>query len=448
MAVTKIHPIKSTLFLAISYITDREKTDKGILVSSHKCNPLTAHTQFLKTREANNTRGTILARHLIQSFAPEETTPEEAHKIGLELCQNHLKGEYEFVLTTHIDKGHIHNHIIFNNVNMITGRCYQSNKKSYHQIRYQSDKLCRKYNLSVIDESYEIYKKKYKTSGRSWYEQQQFKKGTSWKSKLQFDIDRMIERSKSWDDFLFKMSELGYEIKHGKHIAFKHKDKVRFTRAKRIGEDYTEERLKERIQLDHTEKSLPTEKQLEHIIDMSNQKVQSNKGYEHWALKHNLKTMSNALLYLHKKGFKSIVELNEKITETEQQQKELLTEIKTLEEHEKALSQTMDNLYTIKKYRHYYQMYKEKTSDMQYANEYKKEISMYLESAKRIASQYEKVPNSKEILSHLENVNKQKETLIIRYEENNKNLKDMRHIHKNYTLYMKPSNKSRNQNER
>ena len=93
-----------------------------------------------------------------------------AHRIGLGLCKKILKDEYEFVLSTHIDKEHIHNHIIFNNVNMVTGKCYQSNKKSYRKIRYRSDKLCKENNLSVIDEFYEIYKKKYKTNGKSWYE--------------------------------------------------------------------------------------------------------------------------------------------------------------------------------------------------------------------------------------------------------------------------------------
>ncbi|CJS23151.1 relaxase [Streptococcus pneumoniae] len=133
MAITKIHPIKSTLNLAISYIVNGEKTDKQILVSTHKCHQETAHTQFLRTRNDAGTNGTVLARHLIQSFLPGEVTPEMAHKIGLKLCKKILKDEYEFVLSTHIDKGYIHNHIIFNNVNMVTGKCYQSNKKSYHK---------------------------------------------------------------------------------------------------------------------------------------------------------------------------------------------------------------------------------------------------------------------------------------------------------------------------
>lgn len=112
MAITKIHPIKSTLNLAISYITNEDKTDEKILVTTYNCFTTTAHTSFLKTREDNNVHGSVLARHLIQSFLPGEATPELAHQIGLELCKKILKDEYEFVLSTHIDKGHIHNHII------------------------------------------------------------------------------------------------------------------------------------------------------------------------------------------------------------------------------------------------------------------------------------------------------------------------------------------------
>ena len=232
MAITKIHPIKSTLNLAITYITNEEKTNEKTLVSTNKCFASTAHTAFMKTREDNKVNGTVLARHIIQSFMPGEAMPEIAHQIGMELCKRVLKNQYEFVLSTHIDKGHIHKHIIFNNVNMVTGKCYQSNKRSYHQIRYQSDKLCKENNLSVIDEFYETYRKKYKTNGKSWYENEQF------------DIDRAIKQS---NDCLKKMTALDYEIKYGKYIAFKHKDKERFTRAKTIGEDYTEDRLKERI---------------------------------------------------------------------------------------------------------------------------------------------------------------------------------------------------------
>ena len=314
MAITKIHPIKSTLNLAISYIVNGEKTDEQILVSTHKCHQETAHTQFLRTRNDVGTNGTVLARHLIQSFLPGEASPEMAHQIGLELCKKILKDEYEFVLSTHIDKGHIHNHIIFNNVNMVSDKCYQSNKKSYHQIRYQSDKLCKENNLSVIDEFYESYKKKYKTNGKSWYENEQAKCSTSWKSRLQFDIDRLIKQSKDWEEFLKKMAEIGYEIKHGKHIAFKPKDKQRFTRAKTIGEDYTEERLRERITENQSIKAPPVKKRIGNVINMNtNAKVKESKGYEYWATKHNLNTMAESVVFIREHGIKSVKQLDEYI---------------------------------------------------------------------------------------------------------------------------------------
>ena len=119
MAVTKTHPIKSTLKAAIDYILNPEKTDGKLLASSFGCGLETADIEFAWTREAAGDRGTHLGRHLIQSFAVGETTPEEAHKIGMELAQAVLGGKYEFVLTTHVDKDHLHNHLIFNAVSFV-----------------------------------------------------------------------------------------------------------------------------------------------------------------------------------------------------------------------------------------------------------------------------------------------------------------------------------------
>lgn len=175
MAITKIHPIKSTLNLAIKYITNKDKTDEKILVSTLNCHEETAHFQFQNTRNYYNTNWTVLARHLIQSFLPDELTPELAHEIGKKLCDKLLKDNYEYILTTHIDRGHIHNHILFNNVSFKTGKCYQSNKRTYHNIRNISDELCKENNLIVIDEFYEKYKK-LRTKGQSYIQYLENKK--------------------------------------------------------------------------------------------------------------------------------------------------------------------------------------------------------------------------------------------------------------------------------
>lgn len=437
MAITKIHPIKSTLNLAIDYITNEDKTDEKILVSTHNCFASTAHTSFLKTREDNKVSGSVLARHLIQSFLPGEATPEMAHQIGLELCKKILKDEYEFVLSTHIDKGHIHNHIIFNNVNMVTGKCYQSNKRSYHQIRYQSDKLCKENNLSVIDEFYETYRKKYKTNGKSWYENDQFKKGTSWKSKLQFDIDRAIKKSKDWDDFIKRMAALNYEIKYGKHIAFKHKDKERFTRAKTIGDDYTEDKLKERITKNANQKTYTVKKRVGNIIDIANnEKVKSSKGYEYWATKHNLQVATNMVVLMREKGLKSISQLDDFIKESADKRQNLQDEIKILDSKISALSSTMEQVHTVKIYRQIYQEYKKEPSDKAFFDEHKAEITLYQNALSDLKKSYSKLPNSKDILATLDSLHEKKNTLMQEYSSTKSDMKELYQIRKNYEKYM------------
>ena len=437
MAITKIHPIKSTLNLAIEYITNEAKTDEKILVTTNNCFPATAHTQFLKTREDNNVKGTVLARHLIQSFLPNETTPEQAHQIGLDLCNKILKDEYEFVLTTHIDKGHIHNHITFNNVNMVTGKCYQSNKKSYHKIRYQSDKLCKENNLIVIDEHYETYKKKYKTNGKSWYENEQFKRGNSWKSKLQFDIDRTIKQSKDWDDFLDKMTILGYEIKHGKHIAFKHKDKERFTRSKIIGIDYTEDRIKERIKENANHRNYPIKKRIGNIIDIdSNEKVKSSKGYAYWATKHNLQVASDIVILMREKGIRTLSELDKFIQSNADKRQELQDKIKILDKDISNLSITMEQVHTVKMYRQIYLEYKNDTTDKAFYGEHKSEITQYQNALSELKKTYSKLPDTKDILSQLDLLHEKKNTLMQEYSSTKSDMNELYQIRKNYEKYI------------
>ena len=153
MAVTKTHPIKSTLKAAIDYICNPDKTDGKLLVSSFGCSAETADIEFAWTRRHAIDKGTNLGRHLIQAFEPGEVTPEEAHRIGMELAREVLGGKYEFVLTTHIDKDHVHNHLIFNAVDFVDYHAYKSYKRIYYDMREVSDRLCKENGLSVIPPS-------------------------------------------------------------------------------------------------------------------------------------------------------------------------------------------------------------------------------------------------------------------------------------------------------
>ena len=185
MAITKTHPIRSTLNLALDYILNPDKTDEKLLVSSYGCTPETADIEFGWTRDKSNCFwGNQLARHLIQAFEPGETTPEEAHEIGMRLAEEVLGGKYEFVLTTHIDKGHIHNHIIYNAVSFTEFNYYHSTPPKYYNIRRTSDKLCEEYGLSVIRNP--------QGKGKSYIEHTAAKQGKSWKAQLKNTIDVLI----------------------------------------------------------------------------------------------------------------------------------------------------------------------------------------------------------------------------------------------------------------
>jgi flagellar basal body rod protein FlgC len=184
-------------------------------------------------------KGNNLAHHLIQSFEPGESTPEQAHEIGKRLADEITKGRYEYVLTTHTDKGHIHNHLIFCAASFIDYRKYISNKKSYFAIRNFSDKLCREYNLSVV--------KPGQDKGRSYAEYNADRQGGSWKSKLKAAIDAIIPQAKDLEDFLKRLESAGYEIKRGKYISVRAQGQERFTRTKTLGADYAEDAITKRI---------------------------------------------------------------------------------------------------------------------------------------------------------------------------------------------------------
>ena len=174
------------------------------------------------------------------------------------------------------------------------------------------------------------------------------------------------------------MAELSYEIKHGKHIAFKPNDKPRFTRAKTIGEDYTEERLKERIAEREFIKTSAVKKRIGNVIDMNtNVKVKESKGYEYWATKHNLNTMAESVIFLREQGIKSVKQLDEFIQKSADERQNLQDKIKVIDKEMQELSATMERVHTVTKYRKYYKEYKANPSDRAFFEEYKAQITLY-----------------------------------------------------------------------
>ena len=312
MAVTKIKAIRGTLSKAIAYILNPEKTDEKLLVSSYGCASETAAREFEWTRKIAEQKGMnpvrIIARHVIQSFEIGEVTPELAHEIGKQFADEILGGKYEYVLTTHIDKDHVHNHLIFNAVDFVNYHAYKSYKRIYYDMREVSDRLCKENGLSVIPPS--------QNKGMGYKEYTEAKRGTSWKQKLKQTIDRLVITAKDYDDFLRLMQEAGYEIKTGKYISFRAEGQERFTRSKTIGENYTEERIKERIagRTPRRSQRQTTPKGISLIGDIQERiRLIDSKGYEHKAKLTILKEAARTLNYLTENNLLQYADLEKKV---------------------------------------------------------------------------------------------------------------------------------------
>ena len=343
MAVTKIKAIRGTLSKAIAYILNPEKTDEKLLVSSYGCASETAAREFEWTRKIAEQKGMnpvrIIARHVIQSFEIGEVTPELAHEIGKQFADEILGGKYEYVLTTHIDKDHVHNHLIFNAVDFVDYHAYKSYKRIYYDMREVSDRLCKENGLSVIPPS--------QNKGMGYKEYTEAKRGTSWKQKLKQTIDRLVITAKDYDDFLRLMQEAGYEIKTGKYISFRAEGQERFTRSKTIGENYTEERIKERIagRTPRRNRRQTVPKGISLIGDIQERiRLIDSKGYEYKAKLTILKEAARTLNYLTENNLLQYADLEKKVEDVHSSYDRTGKELKVVEARLREVQPLIKNI--------------------------------------------------------------------------------------------------------
>ena len=411
MAVTKTHPIKSTLKAAIDYICNSAKTDGKLLVSSYGCTAETADIEFAWTRRHAIDKGTNLGRHLIQAFQPREVTPEQAHEIGMQLAKEILGGKYEFVLTTHIDKNHVHNHLIFNAVSFTDHKHYHSNKRSYHFIRRTSDRLCQEYGLSVIVPGQD--------QGKSYIEHQATQNGISYKAKLKAAIDRLIPTSADFEDLLHRLQREGYEIKRGKYISCRAPGRERFTRLKTLGVDYTEEALAARIAGRSRPSHQPKQRngKISLLIDIQNNiKAQQSAGFTHWAKLNNLKQAAKTMNFLTEHGIGSYEELESRLTAVPARRDTAHAEIKRIENRAAELALVMKHAETYRQLKPLYDRYRKSNDKEKFLRGHESEIILF-EAAARELKRLGAVPlpTTESMKTELANLNAEKERLLAEY---------------------------------
>ena len=414
MAVTKIKPIKSTLSKALDYIQNPEKTDGKMLVSSFGCSYETADIEFEYTLSQTLDKGSNLAHHLIQSFEPGETTPEQAHEIGRQLADAVTKGQHEYVLTTHIDKGHIHNHIIFCAANFVDHHKYISNRRTYYGIRNMSDRLCREHGLSVVVPGKG-------SKGKSYAEYQAEKTGTSWKGKLKIAVDALIPQVAGFEELLRRLEAAGYEIKRGKYISCRAPGQERFTRLKTLGADYTEEAITERIsgkRIRAAKAPRAEKKGVSLLIDIENSiKAGESRGYEQWAKIHNLKQAAKTLNFLTEHQIEQYADLVSRIEEVTAASEQTADVLKSMEKRLADMALLIKNITTYQKTKPAYDTYRKAKNKEQYRAAHEGSIILHEAAVKALkaAGISGKLPNVATLQADYAKLQEQREALYADY---------------------------------
>ena len=440
MAVTKIKAIRGTLSKAIAYILNPEKTDEKLLVSSYGCASETAAREFEWTRKIAEQKGMnpvrIIARHVIQSFEIGEVTPELAHEIGKQFADEILGGKYEYVLTTHIDKDHVHNHLIFNAVDFVNYHAYKSYKRIYYDMREVSDRLCKENGLSVIPPS--------QNKGMGYKEYTEAKRGTSWKQKLKQTIDRLVITAKDYDDFLRLMQEAGYEIKTGKYISFRAKGQERFTRSKTIGENYTEERIKERIagRTPRRSQRQTTPKGISLIGDIQERiRLIDSKGYEHKAKLTILKEAARTLNYLTDNNLLQYADLEKKVEDVHSSYDRTGKELKGVEARLREVQPLIKNISNYQRLKPVYDAFQKAKDKPGFKAKHEAELVIFEAARSTLLAMQgdEKLPSLKTLQAEQQRLLEEQQRL---YDERAKLKKEARLIDTmkaNVDIFLKPS---------
>ena len=425
---------------AIAYILNPEKTDEKLLVSSYGCASETAAREFEWTRKIAEQKGMnpvrIIARHVIQSFEIGEVTPELAHEIGKQFADEILGGKYEYVLTTHIDKDHVHNHLIFNAVDFMDYHAYKSYKRIYYDMREVSDRLCKENGLSVIPPS--------QNKGMGYKEYTEAKRGTSWKQKLKQTIDRLVITAKDYDDFLRLMQEAGYEIKTGKYISFRAEGQERFTRSKTIGENYTEERIKERIagRTPRRSQRQTTPKGISLIGDIQERiRLIDSKGYEHKAKLTILKEAARTLNYLTENNLLQYADLEKKVEDVHSSYDRTGKELKGVEARLREVQPLIKNISNYQRLKPVYDAFQKAKDKPGFKAKHEAELVIFEAARSTLLAMQgdEKLPSLKTLQAEQQRLLEEQQRLYDERAKLKKEVKQIETIKSNVDTFLAPS---------
>lgn len=412
------HPPPQTIHDRIAYAVNPSKTDHGQWVICYGCDPSTAAAEILLTKREYDLKSgperakpsNILLYQIRQAFAPGEITPEKAQQIGYELAMRFTKGKHQFIVATHVDKQHIHTHILFNSTTMDGARKFRNFLGSSFALRKISDRLCLEHGVSIIEHPGKSHKHYGKWLGEE--------KPLSQRDQLRNDIDdALAKKPGSFEAFLADMRTAGYEIKQGKYLAFRKAGQQRFIRLRSLGDSYSEESIRAIIagekpvnaQSKRTCTLTPeSANRVSLLLDIQSKLlVGKGVGYERWAKKFNLKQMAQTLNYLTELQLLDYEKLAVRAHEASTQFSKLSSEIQLAEARMRALASLREQIFHYRKTREVYIAYRQSGYSKQFYAEHEAEILLH----KTAKQAFDALPGRK--IPALKELNEEFESLIV-----------------------------------
>lgn len=433
--------IRQSLKNRLAYILNEKKTE-GKYISSYGCNPEIADQEFAETKRAygqftgRTSKGDIIAYQIRQSFLPGEITPDEANQIGYETALRFTKGNHAFVVATHTDKAHIHNHVVFNSTALTEDRKFRDFWFVALALQRLSDLICLENRLSVIQP-----RKPGEREKRTGYPKRE-----SYRKKLCQDIEDVFTSSPSTlDEFLDQMRGKGYEVKRGKHLAFRGKGQKRFFRLRSLEEEYHQEKIINRIEAGrrNSQKQVKTKKEFDLLINIQEKLKQGKgEGYSRWASVYNIKQMAHTLLFLQEKEIRSMEVLREKAEDSSKKFHELSLSIKELEKQLAEISELKKQIINYLKTKEVYAMYRKSGYSKRFLEDHKEEIMLH-KAAKKAFNDFQgkKLLTIKELNQEFESVLLQKRKTYAKYQQVKKEMQEYVTAKHNIEVFLKNEEK-------
>ena len=419
--VNKGRSVAACLEARTDYAKNPEKTEKGDLVTSYECDPMTVDEEFMLTKRkyqqitGREQRGNVIAYQIRQSFKPGEITAEDANRIGYELAMRFTKGRYAFIVATHTDRAHIHNHIIFNSTALDGTRKFKDFHLSGLALQRLSDMVCLEHGLSVIEPK--PYRERQKRTV--------YPKKETIREQICRDIDRILQRQtrpQDFEEFLKMLQEAGYEIKRGKNISIRGKEQKRFIRLSSLPENYQEKAIREffenpagRIFVKRS-KQHRQESRVNLLIDVQQKLQTKGPGYARWAKIHNLKEMSKSLLFLREHGFETMEQLDAFISEKTERRDSLLSSVRSSEKQITEIAALRKHIFNYSNTRATYEAYRKAGYSRKFFEAHREEITIH-KAAKKAFDELgvKRIPRVKDLNAEYARLMAEKKQIFAEY---------------------------------